>query len=67
MALLFNGRALADVEVDGVDRRDAPDFCDAFICNARWADTGEQLDDDELELINEDGDLVYDAVQRNLY
>lgn len=67
MALLFKGRALADVEIDGVDHRDAPDFCDAFICNARWADTGEQLADDELELVNEDGDLVYDAVQHHLY
>lgn len=67
MALLFKGRALADVELDGVDHRDAPDFCDAFICNARWADTGEFLADDELELVNEDGDLVYDAVQRQLY
>jgi hypothetical protein len=67
MALLFKGRALADVEVDGVDNRPAPDFCDAFIWNARWADTGEQLADDELELVNEDGDLVYDAVQGHLY
>ena len=67
MTLKFNGRQLADVEVDGVDTRDAPDFCDAFICDARWADTGDQLTDAEIDQVNEDRDLVYDAVNAFIY
>lgn len=27
---------VVDVEVDGIDRRDAPDFCDAFVARAAY-------------------------------
>jgi hypothetical protein len=67
MSLTFKGRQLADVEVDDVDTRDYPDFCDAFISNARWADTGDQLTDAEIDQVNEDRDLVYDAVHRHVF
>jgi hypothetical protein len=67
MSLTFKGRQLADVEVDDVDTRDYPDFCDAFISNARWADTGDQLTDAEIDEVNEDRDLVYDAVHRHVF
>lgn len=67
MSLTFKGRPLADVEVDDVDTRDYPDFCDAFISNARWADTGDQLTDAEIDEVNEDRDLVYDAVHRHVF
>lgn len=63
----FQGRSITDVEVDDIDTRDAPDFCDAFIASARWEDTGELLTDSELEDLNDDGDLVYDAVLKVLY
>lgn len=45
----LKGRKVVDVEVDGVDRRDYPDFCDAYFSNGYFADTGEQLTDDELD------------------
>lgn len=67
MTLKFNGRKLADVRVEGVDTRDAPDFCDAYIADAIWDDTGTVLTEDELEEVNEDRDLVYNAVQAHIY
>jgi hypothetical protein len=44
----LNGRRVVDVEVDGVDSRDYPDFCDAYFSSAVFEDTGEALTDDEL-------------------
>jgi len=63
----FQGRRITDVEVEDIDTKDAPDFCDAFIASARWEDTGELLSEPELEELNDDGDLVYDAVLKVLY
>jgi len=53
MGLQLNGRA---VEVDGVedvDPRDYPDFCDAHFVGARFADTGQELSDDECDELQE--------------
>lgn len=55
------------VEVEGIDMRDAPDFCDAFISYAEWSDTGEPLTDDELEELNEDSEFVYSKVMDAIY
>ena len=63
----FLGRTITDVEVEDIDTTDAPDFCDAYIASARWEDTGELLSDPELEELNDDRDLVYDAVLKVIY
>ena len=60
-------RKICDIEVDGIDYADAPDFCDAYICSATWSDTGKALTEAELDKVNEDGDTVYQAVQDQLY
>ena len=63
----FKGRSITDIEVEDIDTRDAPDFCDAYIANACWEDTGEELSVAELEELNDDGDLVYKATMLQLY
>lgn len=63
----FLGRRITDIEVEDIDTTDAPDFCDAFIASARWEDTGELLSEPELEELNDDRDLVYDAVLKVIY
>jgi hypothetical protein len=63
----FKGRSITDIEVEDIDTRDAPDFCDAYIATAHWEDTGESLSNDELEALNQDGDLVYEATMLQLY
>ena len=49
----LNGRKVVDVEIDGVDPTDYPDFCDAYFTYAVYEDTGEELTDAELEELND--------------
>jgi hypothetical protein len=51
--LSLNGRTVVDAEVDGVDSKDYPDFCDAYFCSAFYEDNGEALSDQDLELLQE--------------
>jgi hypothetical protein len=54
-----------DIEVDGIDHGDAPDFCDAYISAASY--DGRDMTEEELETLNEDRDYVYEAVMDRLY
>jgi hypothetical protein len=54
-----------DIEIDGIDTRDYPDFCDAFILEATYK--GREMTDEELEALNEDSDFVYEQVMESLY
>jgi len=59
-----------DVEVDGIDGNDYPDFCDAYIVSAAVEyEPGKyrDADPDELNVMNEDRDFVYDQVLLYLY
>jgi hypothetical protein len=56
---------ISDVEVDGIDTADYPDFCDAFIAYAEY--DGKEMTDEQLDALNEDGDFVYEAVQNYLF
>lgn len=56
---------ITDVEVDGIDTRDYPDFSDAFIASAVYK--GREMTEAELERLNEDRDFVYEKVQARLY
>lgn len=57
----LNGREVNDVEVDGVDSRDYPDFSDTYISHAVFADTGEELTDEQLEeLMDQNSDAVWE-------
>jgi hypothetical protein len=51
--LSLNGRTVVDAEVDGVDSKDYPDFCDAYFCSAFYEDNGEPLSEDDLILLDE--------------
>ena len=56
---------ISDVEVEGIDTADYPDFCDAFIASADY--DGREMTDMELDTLNDDSDFVYGAVQTHLY
>ena len=55
MKALLNGKPieLGEVTVDGVDTKDYPDFCDAFISDA-WDEEGNWLDDEECAALTEE-------------
>lgn len=63
---LFKGREIDDVEVDGIDMRDYPKFCDAYISRAMWGDTGEELTDSELEELNENYEFVSEKAHNHV-
>jgi hypothetical protein len=56
---------LNSIQVDGIDTKDYPDFCDAYCCSAQWTD-GTPLTDSEIDE-NVTDDLIYDAVIKKLF
>lgn len=67
--VFINGLEVSDIQVDGIDTRDYPDFCDAYIAdasvleNGKWREATEQ----ELDELSENRDLVYEEVQSFLF
>ena len=55
---ILNGKNVVDLQVDGVDSRDYPDFSDAYFSSGSYED-GTPLTDDELERLN---DLASDVL-----
>jgi len=56
---------ISDIEFDGIDPKDYPDFCDAFIISANY--DGEPMTEEQLEEVNQDGDFVYESLMKHLY
>lgn len=56
----------SSLEIDGIDPRDYPDFVDAYISNGYHKD-GTSISDEDLEILNEDRDLVYNLILELLY
>jgi hypothetical protein len=55
-----------NVQVEDLDTRDAPDFCDAYISYAEHED-GSPLTDAELDKLNEDSGLVHEYALKRIY
>jgi hypothetical protein len=56
--IIFKGKRVVDLQVDGVDGRDYPDLADAYFSYGFYED-GTELTDDELnELTDSHGDIV---------
>jgi len=47
-------RKATDLEVDGVDMADYPDFADSYFSQGTWVDTNEPMTGDELEKYADD-------------
>ena len=55
------------LQVDGIDTRDYPDFCDAYFSHGEYED-GEEMSDEALqELTEENSDLLYDKIIEIIY
>ena len=72
---------VCDVEIEGIDPKDHPDYCDAYISSALYkeldGDTGpnsmethsvsyRDLTDKELDWLNEQRDYVYEKVMESI-
>jgi len=63
----LNGREVIEIEIDGIDTNDAPDFADAFISGAIWADSGNPLDEMDIhKLQDEQPELIYELVWESM-
>lgn len=60
-------RPICDAEIDGVHGWDAPKFCDAFLSSCVWADTLQDLTEEELDRVNDDSQLVHEITYDQLY
>jgi hypothetical protein len=60
---ILNGKNVVDLQVNGVDSRDYPDFSDAYFSSGSYED-GTPLTDDELERLN---DLAADVLWEMAY
>jgi len=54
-----------NVEIEGIDTNDYPDFCDAYIASADY--DGVPMTDEQLDEVNDNSDFVYDCVQNHLF
>lgn len=54
-----------NVFVGGIDMADYGDFCDAYIESADY--DGREMTDEELHILNEDIQFVYEAVFSQIY
>ena len=52
----FNYELITNITIDGIDHRDYPDYCDAFIDYAEY--DGKAMTDEQLDALNEDHELV---------
>lgn len=55
---------IEDISFDGIDYRDYPDFCDAFISSATYM--GREMTQEELDILNDDTDFVYETLINHL-
>ena len=56
---------ISNIVVENVLFEDYPDFCDAYITYADY--DGREMENDELDILNEDLDFVYEAVIKQLF
>ena len=57
-------KKIDNIEVDGIDTKDYPDFCDAYIVSADY--DGIPMTEEQLDEINEDGDFQYECIMNDL-
>ena len=60
MTLSFKNRIIKNLEIDGVDHRDYPDYCDAYFSHAEY-ENGTWLTESELEELRDvHGDVLHE-------
>ena len=58
-------KLIEDVEIENIASGDYPDFVDAYIASATYK--GRDMTEEELELLNEDGEFIYNKVIEHLF
>ena len=58
-------KLIDNIEIDGINTKDYPDFCDAYIVSADY--DGKPMTEAQLDEINEDGDFQYECIMNDLH
>lgn len=58
-------KLISNIDFDGIDYKDAPDYCDAYIVSADY--DGEQMTEEQIEKLNDDRDFVYESLMDYLH
>ena len=58
-------KKIDNIEIDGINTKDYPDFCDAYISSADY--DGVPMTDEQLDEINEDGDFQHECIMNDLH
>ena len=59
---------IIDIEIEGIDTRDYPDFCDAFVGYAYSKTLDRELTDDEcMQFTEENSDLVHELAMESIF
>lgn len=53
-----------NIVIEGIDRKDYPDFVDAYIVSADY--NGIEMNDDEIENLNKDSEFIHEQVLKQL-
>lgn len=53
-----------NIEFEGIDPNDYPDYCDAYIASADYG--GVEMTEEELDILNDDFDFVYECLMEYL-
>lgn len=61
----LNYDLIDNIEFEGIDHNDYPDYCDAYIISADY--NGREMTEDEIEELNDDSGFVYDKLMNFLY
>ena len=63
--MTFDYDLIDNIEIDGIDTNDYPDFCDAYIVSADY--NGKAMTSTELDDLNEDSGYVYERVLSSIF
>lgn len=58
-------KLITNVKFEGIDHKDYPDYCDAYIVSADY--NGVPMNDEQIEDLAQDTGLVYDLLIEHLY
>jgi hypothetical protein len=56
---------ITNIEFKGINHRDYPDYCDAYIASADY--DGVEMTEEQLQLLNEDSMFVYDTLIEHIF
>jgi hypothetical protein len=56
---------VSNIEVDGINHADHPDYSDAFIISADY--DGRPMTEDEINELNEDREFVFECVWESIF